>query len=73
MPYFVGYAMMTGAVSGSAVETAAEAIQQYRVLRSAGAGAVQIRDETGKAYSFTDLLMRAAPSAGVPPKDRPGA
>jgi len=63
--------MTTGAVYGRGVETAAEAIQQYRALRSARAGAIQIRDEAGKAYSFTDLLMRAAPSATVPPKIGP--
>ena len=71
MPYFVGYAMTTGAVYGRGVETAAEAIQQYRALRSARAGAIQIRDEADKAYSLTDLLMRSAPSATVPPKIGP--
>ena len=72
MPFFVGYETVSGA-SGRGVDTAMEAIDLYRSLRSAGAGAIRISDETGKVYSLTDLLLLASPSPPKSPKNRPGA
>lgn len=72
MPFFVTYEMLTGK-SGTGVQTALEAIDLYRALRAAGSGAIEIRDENGKVYSFGDLLTLAAPSKGPPSKPRAGA
>ena len=73
MPFIVGYETLSGPSSGSQVETAAEAIDLYRMLRSAGAGAIRITDQTGKMYGYSELLMLAAPSKPTTPKNRAGA
>jgi len=73
MTFFIAFETLTGPSAGRGVETAMEAIDLYRSLRSAGAGAIQIKDETGKIYSFTELLSLAAPSARKSPRDRAGA
>ena len=73
MPFFVAYEMLTGSVAGRGVVTAAEAIEQYRQLRAAGAGAIRVTDETGKTYTLTELLTLATPVTPHPPKNRAGA
>lgn len=73
MPFFVAYEILTGSATGQGVETAAEAIEQYRQLRTAGAGRIRVTDETGKVYTLTDLLALALPPEHRLPKDRAGA
>jgi hypothetical protein len=69
MSFFVAYKMITGS-AGRGVETATEAIELYRSLSKAGSASIQIRDETGKLYMLTDLLMLAAPSVPKVAEDR---
>jgi hypothetical protein len=72
MRFHVAYQSLSGS-AGRGVDTALEAIELYRSLRAAGSGAIVITDETGKTYSFTDLLLLASPTAPKSPKDRAGA
>lgn len=71
MTFIVAYRMITGSARRG-VDTATEALDLWHLLRSAGAGAIEVKDHLGKVYTLTDLLMLTSP-ADAAPKDGHGS
>ena len=60
MPFYISYTLLTGPGSRMA-DTAAGALIACNELKSIGAGAVTVRDETGRIIGFEELTMAATP------------
>jgi hypothetical protein len=67
VPFYISYTLLSGAGSRYA-GTAAEAMIVHHDLKGIGAGAITIRDETGKAVT-TDQLLLLATSSPKRPRD----
>ena len=63
MTYFVRFKATRG-VKGYGVATASEAVNLHRQLSRASAEPIEIEDETGKVYLFTELLALASSRTG---------
>jgi hypothetical protein len=70
MPYTISYRLLVGSGTREAL-TAAEAVEDYRELKLAGAALIAVRDETGRIFTLEELL--SAPITPQSPKARPDA
>jgi hypothetical protein len=68
MPFYISYSLLTGPGSRIA-DTAAGALIACNELRSIGAGAVTIRDQTGRIIGMEELTIAATPPSGKRERD----